>query len=194
MNDLFFWRRSILFYLDTCNSLGATTFPLAIPFVENNDNGSDKNLMERFLEMKENKIQMNEIQKVAQNLILEDVQHTRMMDATEEQLKLGRIVDEAAIEVIQKQKNQDHLKNDDYDMGLRVLPKQGHLCLFSSINTDGYPNPLSFHGGEAMDIAESKEVLTFFYEIPIETFNSRAEFGERVVEREKNFMNTHFGK
>ena len=180
--------------MDTCNSLGATTFPLAIPFVGNDGDDSDRNLIQTFIEMKENNnIQMNEIQKVAQNLILEDVQHTRMVDATEEQLKLGRIVDEAAIEVLRKQKSHDNIKNNQIDMGLRVLPKQGHFCIFSSLNADGYPNPLSFHGGEAMDIGESKEVLTFFYEVPIETFSNRKEFGERVVEREMDFMSTHFG-
>ncbi len=173
-------------YLNSCSSLGATTFPLAIPFIANNGNaGNTNNIIDAFQEIRNKNcnVQYNEIQNVAKNLILQDVQHTRMLDANERQLELGKVIDDAAVLVAKEENN---------DMGLRILPKQGHFCLFSSLKPDGYPNPLSFHGGEAMDVDETKDVLTFFYEIPVGTFHSRQEFGRRVVERERHFINLHF--
>ncbi len=149
----------------------------------------------------------NKIQNVAKHLIeKEDVQHTRMADANESQLELGKIIDEAAKDLIHRDKHiltssltstssttVDEEDKHNMRMGIRILPKQGHFCLFSSLNTNGYPNPLSFHGGEAMDVGESKEVLTFFYEIRMDTFTDREEFGQRVAQRERDFLNLHFG-
>lgn len=86
--------------------------------------------------------------------------------------------------------------------GIRILPHQGHICVFSSQQADGYPNPFSFHAGEALlsrtthatkdgTAVGGKHVLTFFYEIPMDSFQSREEFGEQVRKRERAFWTFH---
>jgi hypothetical protein len=78
------------------------------------------------------------------------------------------------------------------------MPFEGNVCIFSGIGHDGYPHPASFHGGESLlkrhivnrDDSE-KHVLTFFYEVPVGTFNSRTELGMRVKEREETFKSIH---
>lgn len=163
-NSKHFRHWTVLLYLNDCDLLGATTFPLATPFHSNSVEIHD-----------------NEARKMAEQLIIEDMHHTKMADATERQLAMGKVMDEAALNLV---------KSNDINMGLRVLPRAGNICLFSNLKSDGYPNPLSFHGGEAMFLGESKDVLTFFFEVP-PTFSSRAEFGQLVQEREELFCQIH---
>jgi len=194
-NGHHFRHWTILFYLDTCNKQGATIFPLATPF--------EWNLYEpKLYRVKKAKTQLNEAQEDAKKLIMEDdVQHTRKVDASEESLKLGRIIENEAVSLFQKVTSTNDYNDNGVDenqkeellnMGVRMMPRRGHFCLFSNLRTNGYPNPLSFHGGEAIGVEKSKEVLTFFYEIPLETFMSREEFGYKVKERENNLLNFHF--
>ncbi len=162
-NSKFFRHWTILLYLDSCDTLGATTFPLAVP--EGSEGTDDEEVM------------------AATKLLSNGVQHTRFVDATDEELEFGRIVETPSLGLLNKE--------DTPIMGVRVSPKHGHYCLFSNLNEDGFPNPRSFHGGEALYHGESKEVLTFFYEIPVGTFTSRAELGERAMEREEMFLEKH---
>ena len=162
-NSKHFRHWTVLLYLNDCDLLGATTFPLATPLNNNVE------------------IHDNEARKMAEQLIIEDMHHTKMADATERQLSMGKVIDEAALTLV---------KSNDVNMGLRVLPKVGNICLFSNLKSDGYPNHLSFHGSEAMLPGESKDVLTFFFEVP-PTFSSRVEFGQRVQEREELFCQIH---
>jgi hypothetical protein len=109
----------------------------------------------------------------------------------------GQTIDEAVVieEVAAQLWEQNHSKDKVASPGgIRVIPKLGHVCVFSGVNPDGYPNPLSFHGGETLLRGDGdKALLSFFYEVPSYTFSSRQEFGERVTEREKHFMVQQFG-
>ena len=180
-NSKHFRHFTILFYLNSCATFGATSFPLAIPYIDK----GNRNYMDIKQHIEKNRLnlQLNQAQEAANQLILKDVHHTRMADANRECLDLGRIVENDAVPLLNKATNQ---------MGLRVMPEQGHICLFSNLLPDGYPNPLAFHGGEVMNAGESKEVLTFFYEIPVGSFTNRQDFGRRVQEREMEFLRYHY--
>ena len=188
-NGKHFRHFTILFYLDSCSSLGATTFPLAVPFVSKINEWESNDSIDIIEKIQKEKAgyKYNQVQEAAKQLLMEDVQHTRMEDVSKESLKLCAIIENASVSLLQKFK-----ENEELEMGIRIKPRQGHFCLFSNLNEDGYPNPLSFHGGEVMDVGESKEVLTFFYEIPMGTFTTRDEFGLQVREREGNLLNFHF--
>lgn len=175
-NSKHFRHFTILFYLNSCTKLGATTFPLAMPLVCNDE------ITESMLIAKPS-FSYNDTQEAARQLIMQDVQHTRMVDASEESLELGRLIEDASLKL---------LADRHSGMGIRVMPEQGHVCLFSNLDEDGYPNPLSFHGGEAMYAGETKEVLTFFYEIDPTEFSNRKEFGQLAKEREMNLIKYHF--
>jgi hypothetical protein len=179
-NSKHFRHWTVLLYLDSCETLGATTFPFAVPVgrVWNSSYTS--------------------VQAVAKKLIMEeDMYHTRCVGATKVQLNLGKELDEAALDLVRHQlgsgdgRNEERGSSRKHEYGVRVMPRQGHVCIFSGLNHDGYPNPLSFHGGEALLKGESKELLTFFYEIPIDLFHNREEFGIQVKDRENRFLHLH---
>ena len=81
--------------------------------------------------------------------------------------------------------------------GIRVLPRAGHCTIFSSIDSaTGQTDPRSWHGAEALidtsstdcpnnNNAESdcKQVLTFFLEIPVASFDSQMAFGRQAALR-----------
>ncbi len=81
--------------------------------------------------------------------------------------------------------------------GIRVRPCQGHVCVFSSQQADGFPNPYSFHAGEALlcrattNSRRGKHILTFFNEIPMGYFQDRDSFGEQVRTRQEAFWSFH---
>ncbi len=167
-NSKFFRHWTILLYLDSCDTLGATSFPLAVPELDDSEitDDDDEQLM------------------AATKLLANGVQHTRFIDATEEELEFGRIVERPSLSLLSQQDN-------PAPSGIRVSPKHGHYCLFSNLNENGFPNPRSFHGSEALYHGESKDVLTFFYEIPVGTFTSREQLGQRAMEREDMFLRKH---
>mmetsp|Transcript_27028 Transcript_27028/g.39998 ORF Transcript_27028/g.39998 Transcript_27028/m.39998 type:complete len:417 (+) Transcript_27028:152-1402(+) len=184
-NSKFSRHWTILFYLDTCDTLGATSFPLAEVSLPKDATNVDVDL---HVDEEREKMQMQRV--AASKLIFEeDIQHTKYADATQDQLSIMRFVDESGLDMIQRQSESESA--GQVEMGLRILPRHGHFCLFSSLSDDGYGNPLSFHGAEAMYPGETKSVLTFFYEIPMGTFGSRAELGERAKEREEKFFKFH---
>jgi hypothetical protein len=119
-------------------------------------------------------------------------QHSRDAD-TGEAIELAKAMEDAAVVCWQRDRQTSSLSISS-TTGVRVLPRQGCVTIFSGIQSDGYPNPLSFHGGEALAEGDGeKALLSFFYEVPPNTFMSRKEFGERVVERERRFLERHFG-
>ena len=65
--------------------------------------------------------------------------------------------------------------------GVRIPPKQGHLCVFHNLTPEGTPNHMAFHGGEALlnmnddnnennsdgtNMSGKKVLLAFFKTIP----------------------------
>ena len=90
--------------------------------------------------------------------------------------------------------------------GIRVLPRAGHCTIFSSIDSaTGQTDPRSWHGAEALidtsstdcpnnnnnnsnsnsnnDESDCKQVLTFFLEIPVASFDSQMAFGRQAALR-----------
>lgn len=123
-------------------------------------------------------------------ILKENIQHTRISD-DKQHLELGKCIEQAALHLFQEDTSPGSFQGSS-NQGIRVVPQQGHVCLFSGLQHDGYPNPLSFHAGEAiLAPGHSKNVLTFFYEIPTDTFSNRAEFGEQVRKREEEFLKFH---
>lgn len=162
-------------YLDTCQTSGATTFPLATR-----------------LDINESRDTLTEAHHAASHLILtENTLHTRMLKQPEA-LELGHKIEQAALEQYINDNKDDNPTAKWSSTGIRVVPKAGHYCIFSSLVENGSTNPFSIHGGEALlneDVA--KDALTFFYEIPLSTFSSREELGKEVAKREAAFLKLH---
>lgn len=118
----------------------------------------------------------------AQQLVNSNIHHTRI-SKNPTNLELGRKVEQVALDLCQGQ----------CDTGVRILPRQGHFCLFSGLLHDGTPNPRSFHAAETMisPFPASRNVLSFFYEVPLAQFSNRAEMGDRVREREEALLEFH---
>ena len=213
-------HRTLLVYLDSTESPsigGATTFPLAerlhnhsspmkswnttcpMPIVGSLDidtQGSNE----------ESSQAASVATKAAMDLIYrENVQHTRIAQDNSHVMELGKSMEDAALRLYQEDTHawlqREHGPSTSLhpsvgsmtpNQGIRVMPRQGHVCLFSGVKHDGYPNPMSFHAGEAILCqGASKNVLTFFYEVPTSLFSSRAEFGEQVRQREEAFIKFH---
>lgn len=204
-------------YLDSTESPsmgGATTFPLAeryhnnsIPIMNLNSAcpipyaGSPSTMG---LEEESSQASSVGTTKAATDLIYkENVQHTRIAKENAHVMELGKHIEDAALRLYQEeahaqlqgdklQSTSSSIDTSKLTQGIRIMPRQGHICLFSGVNHDGYPNPFSFHAGEAiLAKGASKNVLTFFYEVPTNLFSSRAEFGEQVRKREQAFLEFH---
>ena len=118
-----------------------------------------------------------ELERVARAVLDSGVieMHTLLADEEQQAKANGsqsRILERAA---------QDLCDNQKTNVGLRVLPSTGKLCVFCNVLHNGTPDPLSIHGGEGGN-DEFKALLTFFKEIPHSTFSSQPEFGQRVQE------------
>lgn len=206
----------------TASSGGATTFPLAerypsslvaeqqqvnnVSFVPSSSttNASNGPIPREEDEEEDEAAIIHELSaacKAAQELAwYENIHHTRISEDAGHQT-LGRIIEQAAFDLYREETTPSSTGCSTSssespivlsDRGFRVIPRQGHICLFSGLQHDGYPNPLSFHAGESvLSEGATKNVLSFFYEIPIEDFSSRAAFGEQVREREEAFSNFH---
>jgi hypothetical protein len=163
-------------YLDTCETSGATTFPLAAR-LDSHDSSRDT---------------FTEAHLAASHLVLtENTLHTRMLKQLEA-LELGHKIEQAALEQYVNDNKENNKASARSSTGIRVVPEIGHCCIFSSLLENGSTNPFSIHGGEALlneDVA--KDALTFFYEIPISTFSSREELGKEVIKREAAFLKLH---
>jgi hypothetical protein len=107
-----------------------------------------------------------------------DCHHTR---PSEDLLELERKIEQEAVDLVTEQ---HHLET-----GIRVFPRKEHVCLFSGLKHDGYPNPLSFQGGEVLSKDESKVILTFFTKFQSDrfrvelNFECKSEFLERYSKR-----------
>jgi hypothetical protein len=118
-----------------------------------------------------------ELERVARAVLDSGVieMHTLLADEEQQAKANGsqsRILERAA---------QDLCDNQKTNVGLRVLPSTGKLCVFCNVLHNGTPDPLSIHGGEGGN-DEFKALLTFSKEIPHSTFSSQPEFGQRVQE------------
>jgi len=163
-NGFHFRYLTVLVYLTT-NQHGATTFPLAKPMMTMMDaDHVDETVGE--------KAALN----AAQSLIDQNMQHTRQKGGNHE---ASRVVEQAALDLYH------NLNNDNKpSAGVRVLPKRGHCTLFSSIDpTTGAADPRSWHGAEQVYDGETKQVLSFFYEVPVEYIASQAAFGAEAGRR-----------
>ena len=98
--------------------------------------------------------------------------------------------------------------------GVRIPPKQGHLCVFHNLTPEGTPNHMAFHGGEALlhmndddnnsdetNISGSKVLLAFFKTIPLpnnndmncETaFDPANYFQQKASESRQWFLDTYY--
>ena len=165
-----------MFYLNCCYESGATTFPLATR-IDVDPSSSHDAFSSSY----------SPAHQAAEAIILQEKQlHTRVASNVDV-LKLGQQVEDVALKL-------RHDDNVDNNFGLRLLPKEGHCCIFSSLTKDGYSNPYSIHGGEVLQYGETKDVLTFFYEVPYSTarpISSHEELGEQVQHRELEFLQRH---
>jgi len=174
--------------LNDCNASGGTTFPLALRI--NHDESVSKNLSQD----EPTTYASYTAKRAADHLIFDkDVQHTRITrDDDEDVLKMGKEIEDLAVQLFLAD-NDDSLKDkqESAETGVRVMPKCGHICLFSTPTENGFPNPRSFHGGEVLFQGEHKNLLSFFFEIPGDTFSSRFEFGQLAKKREDDFLKWH---
>ena len=165
-NGYYFRHITVLLYLTT-NDNGATTFPLAIPMKKRSEGTVD------------------DLLNAAQILLDSGITHTFDESHSKEHQELSK-----SLELAAKQLYDD---GSDCDHGLRVLPRAGTVCIFSNVLENGRADPYSFHGGEAGNDKE-KALLTFFKEIPVESFSGQQEFGQRVAVTRKYLLNTYYSE
>jgi hypothetical protein len=180
-NGKYFRHWTVLLYLNSCQHMGATTFPLATNLHSQSSNSMDDS---------SSSSNYNDVHKAAKILIDENVHHTRSVSASQSQLMVGSILDKSALDLFIHDSCSDSLMPRTSG-GVRVIPEHGHFSLFSGLQSNGAANPKSFHGGEAMFMGESKEVLTFFHEIPQNGISTKSDLGKKVEERESRFLELH---
>lgn len=177
-NGKFFRHWTVLLYLTNNQQSGATVFPLI-------QNQSIDFSVDDFISFQNAATR-------AKKLITSGVYHTRMSGMSSENELLAKHLEDYTVNCITNNENSC----------VRIMPRQGHVCIFSGLKNDGYPHHLSFHGGENLiprstyvkgisNEDKEKHVLTFFYEVPINNFLSRSELGARVLEREHIFKCLH---
>ena len=175
---------------------GGTSFPLATPI--------DKKRVYKH----------NNLQHVAQRLLSGNIEHTKG-DAYETPTSDGRTLEMAGLNVFYrdnirylsrlkgKRDNQliathNTATNNFYGPGVRVMPEAGKLIYFHNVNDKGYPDPISFHGGEELitiqqqengnnidrsliadtiSTTTTKSILVFFKEIPVHAFSRNGRDG-----------------
>lgn len=220
-NGKLFRHLTILLYLTTPHNTkgGATSFPLAKP-IEWNRRTIDSN--SRYDETEEEAAE-NTLLQAADALVRTKLHHTQF-SKNEQMQYYGHVLEEAAVNVFQRD---DQLAHDTASaptmptspLGLRVIPKAGHICVFSNLLDSGECDPRSFHGAEqlfqtscpakaphevsAMEPADqtvstissgNKEVLTFFKEIPLQQFSNHEEFGQRVADSRRRLQQRYLSK
>jgi hypothetical protein len=163
-NGFLFRYLTVLLYLTDCDS-SATTFPLAKSITTVSKSVS-------------NREREAELLLAAEELLDTNTHHTGF----DERDTKCRQIDEAAWHV--------YKRNEASSFGFRVLPRQGYITAFFGIAADGSPDPRSWHGAEALEPGEKKDILTFFYEVPF-TFSSKNEFARLVGERKQALLERH---
>ncbi len=121
---------------------GATTFPLAVPLDKSDADKSEWDLC---------------LDRAAHRLVEENSLHTgkRNWDGSEEDCTL---LESAAYSLFQREISKNAPMGDislkvnlpSSEMGVRVHPKPGRLCVFHNLLDDGTPDPLALHAGEAI--------------------------------------------
>ena len=167
-NGHFFRHLSALLYLTT-NDNGATIFPLA------------KDLSKQEAENPSISMESLKAERAAHRLIRGDIQHTKT--ETRDLYDDCRTLEETAMRVYKGEST----------VGVRVVPKAGHLCVFCNIDANtGLADPMSFHAGEALlGETQRKAVLTFFKEIPLSDFGSRLDFGRQAEKTKQRLLQTY---
>jgi len=163
---------------------GGTTFPLAVPFGEKGTGESNK------------------LQDAGRHLLRRGIHHTKG-----DKSEYSGLIENAALNVfnshvVKKEtfaSNERHGNNsliETKHCGIRVMPSVGKLIYFHNVDDDGLPDPLSFHCGEELItllpndadpinlsiLANTKRILVFFKEIPMQTFKDggRESFAEQT--------------
>ena len=163
---------------------GGTTFPLAVPFGKKGTGESNKQ------------------QDAGKHLLRRGIHHTKG-----DKSEYTGLIDNAALNVfnshvVKKEtvaSNERHGNNSLIETtltGIRVMPSMGKLIYFHNLDDDGLPDPLSFHCGEELItlhpndadpinlsiLANTKRILVFFKEIPMQTFldGGRESFAEQT--------------
>ena len=163
---------------------GGTTFPLAVPFGEKGTGESNK------------------LQDAGRHLLRRGIHHTKG-----DKSEYTGLIENAALNVfnshvVKKEtfaSNERHGNNsliETKHCGIRVMPSVGKLIYFHNVDDDGLPDPLSFHCGEELItllpndadpinlsiLANTKRILVFFKEIPMQTFKDggRESFAEQT--------------
>ena len=127
------------------------------------------------------------LRKAARRLIQSDVQHTAANEVRE--MDVVKELEQAAVDLYVR----DEIRRGDTAMGLRVLPSAGHVCIFTSLDDQGKPDPSTFHGGESLiGSDDQKKILTFFKEVPREEFTNDLEFAEWVQQKKEYLLKRYF--
>jgi hypothetical protein len=178
-NGFLFRYLTVLVYLSTTDS-APTTFPLAI--IRHMDDEPP-----------------NESAAAAaagQALLDDNRHHTRdaNMTGTIAHSRV-RLLEGAAWDLYRREQDKSSGVERDAGEGIRVLPQAGHCVAFFSINGQGQTHARSWHGSEILLSPKGsginnnqKEVLTFFYEVPMSEFQSQLEFGQCVERRQRTMM------
>lgn len=169
-NGKFFRYLTVLVYL-TSSSSAATNFPLGLRRKNNSGTRDEGKLLE-----------------ASMTLLQANVKHTRAdyNDCRDDESSQGNkdprtLLEQAAWETYI---NDSNAGNAQQDIGIRVLPRQGHITVFASIDpASGMADPRSWHGPEVLLPGDSKELLSFFYEVPVEEFVDQTTLGQAVGRR-----------
>jgi hypothetical protein len=89
----------------------------------------------------------------AQALVQAKLHHTQF--SKNEQMKhYGHMLEEAAVQLFQREENhvipKDTSDPPNFPLGIRVVPKAGHICVFCNLLDNGECDPRSFHGAEQL--------------------------------------------
>jgi hypothetical protein len=178
-NGFLFRYLTVLVYLSTTDS-APTTFPLAI-VSHKDDEPPDESAAAAA---------------AGQALLDDNRHHTRdaNMTGTRAHTKV-RVLEGAAWDLYRREQDGGSGVERDTRVGIRVLPQAGHCVAFFSINGQGQTHARSWHGSEILLSPKDsginnnqKEVLTFFYEVPMSEFQSQLEFGQCVERRQRTMM------
>lgn len=171
---------TFLLYLTT-NENGATSFPLAAtnPILKNN---GESNVDD---DARSTRKEHKDLIETAQILLDSGMTHTLDECQTDENVERCKRLVMAGNALYEKD------TSTITTMGIRVLPRAGTLCVFGNLLDNGQADPQSLHGGEGRNEQE-KVLLTFFKEIPVESFESRAEFEQCAAETRRYMLQRYY--
>lgn len=160
---------SALVYLTDSKS-AATIFPLAVQ----RESSSQEDCTS------------DEALRAAQSLLDADVQHTQIATSDEDEATAA-VLEKAAWQLYHDDTSKSSSRSRE--VGIRILPRQGHCALLSFVQPDGSTDPRSWHSSEGLHVGDAKSVLTFFFELDVSDDGTpasaltTAEFGKRAQDR-----------